>query len=177
MEKIVNKQIDDYLTLFKNEIKNKITTLNMSEKDKVNDLLTFVYDYDRLKILKDDLTKPKRNKTEISYVYRCIAKRVNGEQCTRRKSKNCEFCGTHVKSIQSCKSDVCESDKKGESEELPQQKMCVFAEDIQGIMYYIDQFQNVYNTADILEGKNDPKVIAKAVKKGNCYTIPEFGLL
>jgi hypothetical protein len=53
----------------------------------------------------------------------------------------------------------------------------VVAENIQGIMYYIDSFLNVYNTEDILEGKEDPQIIAKAEKKNNLYTIPELGLV
>lgn len=171
MEKIVNKHIEEFTTHFKDEIKDKITSLNLYEKEKVNELLLFIYDYNRLILQKDDLLKPKRAKIELPVQFRCIAKRVNGEQCTRRKNKDNEYCGTHTKALPFGNFD------KVELEEKSNQSMNVFAEDIQGIIYYIDQFLNVYNTVDILEGKEDPKIIAKAEKNNNRYTIPAFGLL
>ena len=172
MEKIINKRIEEYTTQFKDDIKDKITSLNIFEKEKINELLVYIYDYNRLVLQKDDLIRTKRNKIEIPIQFRCTAKRVNGEQCTRRKNKDCEFCGTHIKTIPA---GIVEDD--GANEKISIQSMNVFAEDIQGIVYYIDRFQNVYNTIDILEGKEDPKIIAKAVKHDNRYTIPEFGLI
>jgi hypothetical protein len=68
-----------------------------SEKSKVNELLEYVFDYERLTMLKDDLIKRKRIKNSIPSLNRCNAKRANGEQCTRRRKDKCEFCGTHVK--------------------------------------------------------------------------------
>jgi hypothetical protein len=171
MEKIINKLIEEFTTQFKDDIKDKMTSLNIYEKEKVNELLLFIYDYNRLTLQKEDLIKTKRNKSDIPAHFRCTAKRVDGEQCTRRKNKDCEFCGTHIKSLPSGTID------EDENEKVSIQSMNVFAEDIQGIVYYIDRFLNVYNTADILEGKEDPKIIAKATKKDNRFTIPEFGLL
>ena len=55
--------------------------------------------------------------------------------------------------------------------------MVVFAEEIKGIVYYIDNNYNVYNTEDILSEKINPRIIAKYVKDDNKYTIPEFGLV
>jgi hypothetical protein len=52
----------------------------------------------------------------------------------------------------------------------------VFAEEIFGIVYYIDKFNNVYKTEDIVEGKQNPQIIAKYVKNNNRYTIPSLGL-
>jgi hypothetical protein len=34
------------------------------------------------------------------------------------------------------------------------------AEDLNGIIYHIDKFNNVYNTEDILKGIENPKVVA-----------------
>ena len=52
-------------------------------------------------------------------------------------------------------------------------KMEVSAEDIHGIIYYIDSFNNVYHTEDILEGKDNPRIIAKAIRHtDNTFTIP-----
>lgn len=91
MEKRVNKRLETYLTSFKDDIKNKITELNFTDKTKTNELLEFVYDYERLVISKDDMTKRKRVKNAIPNMNRCTAKRANGEQCTRRKRRVVNF--------------------------------------------------------------------------------------
>ena len=48
---------------------------------------------------------------------------------------------------------------------------------IKGIVYYIDKFNNVYKTEDILEGRENPRIIAKCVRENGKCTIPELGLL
>jgi hypothetical protein len=57
------------------------------------------------------------------------------------------------------------------------QKKQVFAEDINGIVYYIDNISNVYKTEDILQEKQNPEIIAQYVKDNGRYSIPEFGLV
>jgi hypothetical protein len=55
--------------------------------------------------------------------------------------------------------------------------LSVFAEDIQGIIYYMDKFLNVYNTEHVVEGIENPQIIAKAQKVDGVYTIPLLGLI
>jgi hypothetical protein len=43
-------------------------------------------------------------------------------------------------------------------------------------VYYIDTIGNVYKTEDVMEGKENPQIIAKYEKINEKYTIPEFGL-
>jgi hypothetical protein len=38
----------------------------------------------------------------------------------------------------------------------------VCATEVKGILYYIDAFQNVYRTEDILESRENPRIIGKA---------------
>ena len=57
------------------------------------------------------------------------------------------------------------------------QKLEVIAEEIKGIVYYIDKFNNVYKTEDILAERENPQIIAKCVKTERGYTIPELGLV
>ena len=97
MEKRINKKVETYITTFKDSIRTKINSLNLDNKIIQNDLLEYVYDYQRLVISKDDIVKRKRIKNSIPLDNRCNAKRANGEQCTRRRKDNCEFCGTHIK--------------------------------------------------------------------------------
>jgi hypothetical protein len=52
----------------------------------------------------------------------------------------------------------------------------VWAQDIGGIIYYVDQTGNVYQAEDIVLNKINPKIIAKYVKTGDVYSIPAFGI-
>jgi hypothetical protein len=171
MDKKLNKVIDSYITEFKDNIRLKVIKLDIENKDKANELLEYMYDYERLILSKDLFQKRKRIKNSIPVSNRCNAKRANGEQCTRRKKKECEFCGTHSKGtphgLFESDSELCVSLEKIE----------VIAEDIKGIVYYIDKYNNVYKTEDILQGKENPRIIATCVKVDGSYTIPEFGLM
>jgi hypothetical protein len=170
MEKIINKKIETYTTSFKNDVSNKIKELSFEDKSNVNQLLEFVYDYHRLSISKEDMIKRKRIKNAIPDLNRCNAKRASGEQCTRRRKEDCEFCGTHLKGVPH---GLIISQKTGET----CMKMDVIAQEISGIVYYIDTFENVYKTEDILEGKENPQIVAKYVKHGeNQFSIPFFGI-
>ena len=166
----MNKIIETYITTFKDNIKTKLIELGVEDKNKTNELLEYVYDYDRLVLSNDDFVKRKRIKNAIPTSNRCCAKRANNEQCTRRKKKDCEFCGTHSKGTP--------HGLVSEHENLTDiEKIEVFAEDIRGIVYYIDKYNNVYKTEDILQGKQNPQIIAKCIKDNNLYSIPEFGLV
>lgn len=173
MEKRINKKIETYVTTFKDEIRSKVTSLNFDElaNPKVNELLEYIYDYERLVMMKDDLIKRKRIKNSIPSLNRCNAKRANGEQCTRRRKDKCEFCGTHVKGIPH---GLIQTSEVGEN---IMQKIEAVAIEICGIVYYIDKYNNVYKTEDILEGKQNPGIVAKAVKHNGQYSIPELGLV
>jgi len=173
MEKRINKKIETYFTSFKDHVRNKITELDFNEKTKINELLEYVYEYNRFSLAKEDLSKRKRIKNSIPSSNRCNAKRANGEQCTRRRKDDCEFCGTHSKGTP----NGLIQDNEMCNNVAINHKMEVFAEEIKGIVYYIDNNSNVYNTEDILSEKINPRIIAKYVKDDNKYTIPEFGLV
>jgi hypothetical protein len=171
MEKRINKKIETYVTTLKESVHKKITELSFSEKDKTSELIEYIYEYQRLTIQKDDLIKRKRIKNSIPNLNRCIAKRANDEQCTRRRKEGCEYCGTHVKGTPH---GIINSNT---TNEFLSHKVEVFAEEIFGIVYYIDKENNVYKTEDILEGKENPKIIAKCLKQNGILTIPELGLV
>lgn len=170
MEKRINKKVETYITTFKDGIKTKLNSLNLEDKSITNDLLEYIYDYQRLVLSKDDMLKRKRIKNSIPSDNRCNAKRANGEQCTRRRKDSCEFCGTHTKGTPHGYY------KLNENTECSMQKIEVVAHDVSGIVYYIDGNNNVYKTEDILEEKNNPAIIAKCVRTNGIITIPELGL-
>jgi hypothetical protein len=169
MERRINKLFDNYITTFKDNIRDKATTLGI-QNEQTSNLLQYIYDYDRLVLAKEDFAKRKRVKNAVPYCDRCGAKRANGEQCTRRKKEGDEYCGTHMKGTPHGVVDTQEENKQ------TTQKVEVWAQDIQGIIYYIDKNMNVYQAEDIVSNKTNPNIIAKYVKNGDIYSIPTFGI-
>ena len=170
MEKRLNKKTDAYISAFKDNIKEKATLIGLSKNDQINQLMQYIYDYDRLTFSKEDLQKRKRVKNFVPMFDRCCAKRANEEQCTRRKKDGNEYCGTHMKGTPHGIIDAQNEVK------INYQKIEVWAQDIQGIIYYIDKNNNVYQAEDIISNKMNPKIIAKYVKNGEIYSIPEFNI-
>jgi hypothetical protein len=171
MERRLNKKVETYITLFKDSIKEKATQMGVISNEEVNQLLHYIYDYDRLSFNKEDFMKRKRVKNFVPIFDRCCAKRATNEQCTRRKKDGSEYCGTHMKGTPHGIMEI-----NGEENKVTTQKIEVWAQDIQGIIYYIDKFNNVYQAEDIVINKLNPKIIAKYVKNGEQYCIPEFNL-
>jgi hypothetical protein len=170
MEKRLNKKVDSYITGFKEQIHEKTLQIGLIKNEQVNQLLQYIYDYERLSFAKEDFQKRKRIKNFVPIFDRCCAKRATSEQCTRRKKDGSEYCGTHMKGTPHGIVDLhCESVSST-------QKIEVCAQDIQGIIYYIDKNNNVYQAEDIVSNKMNPKIIAKYVKNGDEYSIPEFSI-
>jgi hypothetical protein len=170
MERRINKKIESYITDLKDSVRSKAEQLGLANDPNLSQLVQYVYDYNRLVLGKEDFLKRKRVKNVVHLSDRCCAKRASGEQCTRRKKTDCEYCGTHMKGTPH---GICDN----EEEDKPVgQKVEVWAQDIQGIIYYIDKIDNVYQVEDIIVNKMNPKVIAKYVKNGEHYSIPEFNI-
>tara|TARA_Y100000591_G_scaffold271775_1_gene247051 strand:+ start:10522 stop:11061 length:540 start_codon:yes stop_codon:yes gene_type:complete len=176
MEKRINQKTRTYLQDFKEEIKqNIITKFNKEINDgdvRVHEFLQFVYDFQPLEFKKDDFQKRKRIKNIVPFYDRCCALRANKQQCTRRKKSGEKFCGTHIKGI-----------PHGELSEVQQKKTHnlkqVFAQEIKGIVYWIDDENNVYDNQDIFQNKDNPKIIAKYTKTKSIdgkdhYNIPSL---
>jgi len=170
MERRINKRIENYVTNFKDDIRKKAETLGLVNDLNLSQLVQYVYDYDRLSLSKEDFMKRKRVKNAVHLSDRCCARRASNEQCTRRKKEGCEYCGTHLKGTPH---GICES---GDNDKPQGQKIEVWVQDIQGIVYYIDKNNNVYQAEDIIVNKVNPKIIAKYVKHGDVYSIPEFNI-
>lgn len=168
MERRINKKIETYITSFKDSIRDKAGELGL-KNEQANHLLQYIYDHDRLVFAKDDFMKRKRVKNVVPFFDRCCAKRANGEQCTRRKKVDDEYCGTHMKGLPHGIVD-------GNEDQQATQKVEVWAQDIQGIIYYIDKNMNVYQAEDIVNNIVNPKIIAKYTRNGETFSIPEFGI-
>ena len=166
MEKRLNRKLELWITGFKDNIREKANQIGISKNDQTNQLIQYIYDYDRLTFNKEDFQKRKRVKNFVPIFDRCCAKRANEEQCTRRKKDGCEYCGTHLKGTPHGIIDNQNEPKNNT------QKIEVYAQDISGIIYYIDNNNNVYQAEDIISNKINPKY----VKEGLIYSIPEFDI-
>jgi hypothetical protein len=187
MERRLNQRIDEYLIEFKNQIAGRIQTIVEDIEDtgsgrdvsiladvktKCNSLAAFVYNYEKIKVGKDDFMKRKRVKSVVPIYDRCCAKRASGEQCTRRKKEGESYCGTHIKGTPH---SVME-ENVDEPSTPKNVKVDIWAQDIKGIIYYIDKAGNVYDTEDIMKIDKYPKrVIAKYMHDGKGgYSIPSI---
>jgi len=165
MEKRINQSLEKYLIQFKAHLKQKMTELDFVEKSKTNEFLEYVYEYERLVLSKDDFSKRPRVQNNIPLGNRCIAIKSNKERCTRRRKGGCDYCGTHYKNGGQDETD----------ENTPTKKLEVSAREMDGIVYYVDDYQNVYRTEDILNEITNPQVIAKYhILSGGKYTISRF---
>lgn len=181
MERKLNNKVQLWCKTFKDEIISKIQEICLndyepSSKDEkhkqIMGLIQMIYDYENIKINTSDLQKRKRVKNIVPLYERCHALRANSEQCTRKKRKGCNFCGTHMKG---CPHGTIENSKQ--VDENAKVQVSIWAQDIKGIIYYIDENNNVYEPNDIMKAIDNPRRIAhwKLDSQGN-YTIPEFNI-
>jgi len=164
MERRISKKVNDYIHNFKNEIAEKIKTMDSTDS---SEIMNYVYEYKNFELTKEDFMKRKRVKNMVPVYERCCAKRANGQQCTRRKKDDSQYCGTHSKGTP--------HGIMNENETVSNvTKVEVSAIDIKGIVYYLDNEGNVYDTEDIIANKKNPRIIAKYEKNGEVYSIPSL---
>ena len=73
MERRLNKKAESYVTTFKDDIREKATQLNILKNEGVNQLVQYIYDYNRLTFGKEDFQKRKRVKNFVPVFDRCCA--------------------------------------------------------------------------------------------------------
>jgi hypothetical protein len=192
MERRIGAKIDSYIVAFKDELSLKIRELNTAfsiesktqqqqqppfQQTQVADnlckqLISFVYDYEKLKLGKEDFMKRKRVKNIVPAQHRCHAKRANGEQCTRKKKVGCDYCGTHTKGAPN---SIMDDVANGISAiKISQQNVNVWVQNIKGIEYFIDANNNVYKHEDVIENLANPQIIAKCAKNESGQYSIEF---
>lgn len=152
MEKRVEQKVCFYVNEYKNAIREKAEELGLSDGVGAQ-LVQFVYDYPVLNWDKEDFTRRRRVKNSIPICDRCMAKRANGEQCTRRRKEESQYCGTHFKGIPH--GDYTNQEHSTNNTKVVE----LTVKDIGGIMYYIDNDNNVYNQAHVLSNKGNPDCV------------------
>lgn len=156
----LNTRVEGFLSEFKEQIIERIRDPGSNSH---SDIIQFIQEYQAPVIREDEIMKKKRAKNPIPFHDKCIAKRANGEQCSRRKKKDGDFCGTHSKacphgtiSVETMEN----SDIDGEQSGVVKKHIEVWLEDINGIMYWINDIGTVYHPDDIRNNIENPRVIA-----------------
>lgn len=193
MERRISSKIDTYIIDFKDAVSFKIRELGSAASAAVaseingngtnantsaaevstnatidqfcKQLTSFVYEYEKLKLSKEDFMKRKRVKNTVSIELRCLAKRANGEQCTRKKKDGCDYCGTHTKGVPCSIMD--DNEENSDKVKISQQSVNIWVQNIKGIEYFIDSSQNVYKHEDVINNSANPRIIAKYTKNSS----------
>ena len=145
MEKKIQKKVDEYF----NNLKLKISNNDFNLLDKFEK-------YPRLILEKEDFLRRKRNQNIIPFDLRCQAKRANQEQCTRRHKVDHKFCGTHIKGT-----PHGIINQNNNIKTLYRKKIHIFSREINGILYFIDKENNIYNHGDIYNQTKIVSIIGK----------------
>jgi hypothetical protein len=164
MESRINKTIVTYVRTFKSDIGDKVKIMDLGD-EKSNELMRFIFDYQKLTLKSNDFNKRKRLKNSIPVINRCSACKANGDQCTRRRREETEFCGTHSKGVPH--GLIVDNT----SVENQKQSVDIFGEDINGIIYYMDKYFNVYKMEDIISQSENPTVIGNYTLTNGEYAI------
>jgi len=155
MEKHVIQKVNKNITEFKQRLIDEL------QKEVSPHIIELIRNVEPVQLERADFVKRRRTKNSIPYEERCIAKSAKNDQCTRRRKLGHTCCGTHSKGVPH--GFITE-------ESAPQQKE-VWAEDINGIIYYIDVDHNVYKTEDIMKNIVNPTIIAHWSKQDEMYMI------
>ena len=129
------------------------------------ELVGFIEALEAPKLVKTDFVKQARVKTLISPELRCTAMRADDDQCTRRKKEGSEYCGTHTKGV-----------PHGVVGAAKMRKLDLRAEDVGGIIYWLDSAHQVYKTEDVMNKKTNPAVIGTWKLVGEKYELDLTGM-
>ena len=127
---------------FKEDLTKKINEL-FPESDNARELIDYINAYNKQKKEISVISEPVTN--------RCCAILQTKKQCSRPKKTGYNCCGSHVKNA-----PYGYIDSGGEKIRIN-----VFTVDIQGIMYYIDDNNNIYDPEHVLENMVNPAIIGK----------------
>ena len=141
-EKVVSK-VNTYLQAYNEKL---------SQCKNMEDIRLFIESQEKFNLEDLDINKKKRTKNLIKPEEQCQALRANKSQCTRRKKLDCMYCGTHTKGTPY---GIIETNNMSSTTKTLQ----VFTQEMEGILYYIDNDGNIYNTEDIVNKSTKPRIV------------------
>jgi len=151
----------DILSLFSHELKNILTSI--ADEYKIDKQVLF------LKYLKTDSLnklKKKKNKTHVDASKLCMARKQDGNQCTRRKKDDNNFCGKHIKNRKFGTIDDNSSIIQKFANDDNIIMTCV--EIFNGIKYLVDDNNIVYT-----HNTSAPTIVGRKIGDGQIEFLPE----
>lgn len=185
MEKRIQQKIDEHFQTFKvstlewikNEFDSSFRDEGYNTKDYNNSkqfvqkITNLIEHYPSITLCKEDFNKRKRTKNNIPLFDRCIAKRANGSQCTRRKKENVDYCGTHEKGQPHGIFDTNNTNIVA----MNSKTIVVHTINIKGINYFVDSECNIYNPKDVIDNILNPRKVGLCKKnEDNTYELIEL---
>lgn len=156
MEQRVSAKVSDHMIHFKQDVEKWMKHFDIKvmreDEDMTAVFLQYLYSYEDPKFTDEDFQKRKRTAVVVPSGERCIAKRSNSEQCSRRRKNGGCFCGTHVKG--NPYGVVTQA-----AEEETVRKIEIRTVEINGIYYYIDDNNNIYSPEEIINEVSKPTII------------------
>ena len=153
MEKAINEQIDQYLTQFKQTVRDNAMDLGLHENPQFQIIMQQIYDYERPVLS----FKKKPMNAVLAEADQCTATLKDSEaRCKRKCKKGFAFCSTHLKANEP-------------------NKVLLWTEEVKGILYYVDAAGQVYLTEDILNHVQPPRVIGRWTKTGEEVSVEMLG--
>ena len=171
MERRLSKKIVAHTHKFKLDIEqwlveNNIDIVdNTTGEDCQDKFKVFMGNYADITFSKEDFLKRKRVKNMAPQQDRCMAKRADGTQCTRRKKMDECYCGTHIKGTPHGQVSL------SEDQAATTKKIDVWTEDINGINSFIDAEGNVYKAEDVMHNKPNPSIVGRWEMNDGKYII------
>lgn len=170
MEKRIQQKIDLYFSAYQENMRKLIETSGWKQSPDVCALFQHMCDYPPLTLDEDDYRPQLKYKQPVTEEERCVAKRPSGTQCTRRKKKGCNYCGTHLKTNEHGQNVADGQNKNGQTnangqteqniESVPSIcKTTLSIQEYQGIYYHMDKDGNVYCAEDVMNNYPYPRVI------------------
>lgn len=150
MEKINRKLQSQFLNIKQNLI-SKINHTN----DKT-ELIQYISNLTFILLTAEDFKKRKRVKNSIPEEDRCAALKADFTQCTRHKREGDIYCGTHIKGRP-------HGEKKINISSITQ-RLTITATEIDGIVYYTDEQNNIYDPINVLNNTSQINIIGKIIK-------------
>lgn len=143
----------DIISLYSDNLKNILINISKEYDIDKNVLLSKYLKFDNLR------SKKKKKKTELLPSCLCMARKQDGNQCTRRRKQGGEFCGKHIKNRKYGRIDD-NSNIVGK-----------LAEDDNYIMTWVEIFNGkeyLVDTNNVVYTKNisSPKIIGKKISDG-----------
>lgn len=178
MERKLKLKIENNMLMNKENIKkyieeNKLNITDENGEDKSVEFLQYIYDMETVDITEEDFMKRKRTKNQIDPKHRCCAFKSNNQRCSRKKKGDSNFCGTHDKGKPN--GFIDDEDLKNiteVSDGMTYKKVSLL--NVSGLHQYVDDENNIYSTNDIIENKDNPKIIGKCTKIEEGFMIHEY---